>query len=714
MLSLSSSLILEALRMIEIKTTTNNSFCPQHKTGVVFAAMASLAVSAVLLLVCVVGLLIVCTPRRLEAKSQAMSRSSHVGLPADNSEASKPDRPNGSVASSSLSLGRKSPRSLDSQEGMLDHARQERTISRLAEQQEFEIACANDMFVAEHQLQPIERSGSAFDAHIGVGPEQNFFAQYGHKMRSSLRHPSSVQFGPQQALRSGRFAAISETLEQKLQRGPQQVLSPRGPTHEQQQLQQNDTLKAVTPDHQVAISELERNSLINRLWARLLMKPERQPTAVLTGRRLKARPVISMPVRVSESSSGARRSSATLSLPCGGPTDKSLPASANNLKINSLNSNHISEGQFVSSKANLIQDSTTASDGTASSGRSSSSSAGGGSAVANERNQHQNELANNHKAATIMPPPLTSYPGYKQQQQQLIWVQHSHDTLQMSRSPKLIEQQQLNAVAGAGIGDSHLDSSLHVNQELSNACNQAPEQGHLYTNTYLPPANPYSNQQKPDNSPQMINGYTAQPLSWNEHNLSAAPIVFNHYQLPMLASNNSSKQQVGRSYYATINNQSKAAASQQRPNFDQTSGNYGTLPVRMQPAQMVATSDAGDAYFDANYGTLISRSSVYKTLGYAASNTSSNNQHQCNFSSSSSSPNSLTTHTNNTLNDSSQDHTQHLTTLNLSSRALSNSDIQFGDNQVAIVQSDGSTIAANVSLTSSKSNLNNKSLATNV
>lgn len=634
--------------------------------------MASLAVSAVLLLVCILGLLIVCAPRsKLQTKSQIMS---HPGQQLKQS-AARQDAPDGSVSSAS---DRKSPRSLDSQEVMLDG----RVSSRLVQQGEPQEGSTSATIQTayhnhHHQLQHIERAGSAFEpARSG----DHSLPQYGgHKMRASLRHPA--QLSTQQAHRSGRFAAISESLEHKLQRGPQQVFSPRappaGPPNQQAEVDPRGAQQraASSQQHEIAFGELDRNSIINRLWTRL-MRADRAPGAS-TGRPLKARPTISMPVSMGQSA--ARR---------GSMAGASGTSASDNTKTSS--------SHLVSSKANLIQDSTTASDGTASSGRSSSSSG--------QQNQ-QNELA-----PTIMAP-LGGYPSSASYMQPAVWMQPP-DALQTSRSPNG--------------GTAAPDCGLYVNHAMtgSNNYNQALEQAHLYTNSvaYLaqPSANPYMvgqhQQQKPEHSAQMIDGYTAQPLGWSEHhNQSATPIgLGHHYPMSNLVQPGESQfNGLGRAYYASIANK-QLAAGQQRHNFqNQTSSNYGTLPVRMPPNQMVATSDAGDAYFDANYGTLISRSSVYKTLGYAASSTSSNNQHN-NCHSESSSPNSLTTHTNNTLNGSNQDNA-HLPALKLSSQTLLNGDIQFGDNQVAVIHhSDGSTITTNTSLANAKSSSNDKGLATNV
>lgn len=719
--------------------------------------MASLTVSAVLLLVCVVGLLVVCTPRRkLETKNQILSHhTSKLSLSADKRDlgGNNQDRVDGSVSSSS---DRKSPRSLDSQEVILDRVTSPRSTCADQTQQVGAVVSTTTPSNGDlnntvyNELRPMERSGSAFEPHnTGASFDgHNSLPQCGHKMRSSLRNSSSSQVH-----RSGRFAAISESLEHKLQRGPQQVFMPRAPSNElrqdeqeapEQKQQQQQTTTNHQQQQQVAFSELERNSLINKLWSRLLMKPERAPS-VATGRRLKTRPIISMPVSVNQSSSsGARRSSVNLSRLTGGANSGAggiNETNSANGKINSLNSNHINSGHhLVSSKANLIQDSTTASDGTASSGRSSSSSAG----------QQHHEVA--AAGVAMMAPSLGSYPSaadylqQQQQQHQAMWMQQPPvDVLQMNRSPKLMMGEHGGAPLDCGGG-------LYVNHDTGayNHHQVADQQGHLYTNTvaYLAPTgNPYSAaaQQKPplDHSAQMINGYTVQPLGWSDHNQSAIPIGVGHYQLSMLNNNNHNKcssnnnnhdntaesqidfsdaqqQAASRAYYATINNNNnnnKQVADQQRQNFNHqtttASGNYGTLPVRIPPDQII-TTDVADAIFDANYGTLISRSSVYRTLGYAAPNNQHNNTTTtCN--SSSSSPNSLTTHTNNTLNGSIQDNANHLPTFKFSSQALLNGDIQFGDNQVAIVHSDGSTITTtNTSLATAKSNLNDKGLATNV
>ena len=85
-----------------------------------------------------------------------------------------------------------------------------------------------------------------------------------------------------------------------------------------------------------------------------------------------------------------------------------------------------------------------------------------------------------------------------------------------------------------------------------------------------------------------------------------------------------------------------------------------SVPLQQQQAQqMIATSDAGDAFFESNYGTLISRSSAYKTLGYAPPESPGGGQlsqlHNAqlngvaNLSTASSSPNSMTTHHNGTV-----------------------------------------------------------------
>lgn len=131
----------------------------------------------------------------------------------------------------------------------------------------------------------------------------------------------------------------------------------------------------------------------------------------------------------------------------------------------------------------------------------------------------------------------------------------------------------------------------------------------------------YANEQQctnsSNNSPQMLGSYQQQQ------------------QQPMPTTNGE------QSYYTTLSIQ----PLMNRPC-------YATIcmPGQEQPCQFVPTSDAGDAYIDANYDTLIRNSAANKTTNYVPPSPTTYSGQQINgthpASLASSSPNSLTTHTN--------------------------------------------------------------------
>ena len=569
-----------------------------------------------------------------------------------------------SSADSASQLGRKSPQSEGSQsdEGIVCGPMGELQCERS------DTSSAGPRLVHKPQ---------AFAANLAPNPARHSADPSGAQRveqtnDQNLNQNQSVELqasGRNMALqRSGKFAAIHECLEPlflqqaRAPSGDQPQHNNLGQAHQRDQQHQGDAA-----GKSQSVSELEHsNSLINRLWSRLLPGQGRRTSGA--SRRIKARPIISMPVNVTSQRTSLGRAanlSNSLTMLAMSAQQDSKPDGS---KSNSVNLNHINAGHLVSSSANLIQDSTTGSDGTASSsGRSSSSSSGGG------RNR---ELCAPVQEAQANGGFVDGANGYMQQ---AMWMQGP-----LTVSSVAPAKMSPNGLYRMNAGQ--LDCAMYVNNENvayasdHNLAQLYQTNGQLSYDTGL------------DQSAHTTNDYTSQPLAWSDQNQA---IPAGHYQLPAMIADPyfASTQQNGRPCYATICNkpvQQFVAAS---------AANYATLqmsPTGGQCHSVVPTSDA-DAFFESNYGTLLSRSSAYKTLGYATSpNTFSPAQPTCH--SASSSPNSLTTHANNLSNNPNLDQmAQHAPVI---------SDSRFQDSPAIIVQSNGSATSAK--------NLNDKGLATHV
>lgn len=480
-----------------------------------------------------------------------------------------------------------------------------------------------------------------------------------HKLRSSLRQPSN-QSSSSALVKSNshKFAAIHESLEHKLQLGKLNQ-------QQQQQLHQSESADSAEASHKSqTISELDRQSLINRIWNRVLMRPNANNDNSLRSRRAKTRPVISMPVSVAGSGQ-PRRSSLSLNLAANANSESS--AKSNNLNLIGRST------QMVSSSANLIQDSTTASDGTVSSGRSSTNSSAN----------------HNH-----LQPAQASLGGQKYAQQGM-WIQSDPLNKQLVVDQlDSLNQQDLTACSNLNF-DSQ---TIYVNNDQSA---YGLNNVNLYTSEQVAS---FTGQSCSDTD--TILGYSnhTSPGWPSELSQPVQPSQLSHYQLPMRVTGDSylaASQSIGRPCYASVCN--KPGSLQQL-----TANNYGTLTL-LQPQnpsmanhQLVPTSDAGDAYFESNYGTLLSRSSAYRTLGYANSPISNG---QFNANSSSTSPSSSI----NNNHQQSAPSNNHLPNLSHDSfqRPLKEQTSQFSHQ--AVVQCDGSTISS-----SQTNQLDDNGMATHV
>lgn len=242
----------------------------------------------------------------------------------------------------------------------------------------------------------------------------------------------------------------------------------------------------------------------------------------------------------------------------------------------------------------------------------------------------------------------------------------------------------------------------------------APEQGVV---TYDDNNNQKQLQQQHCDVNQMNHNNDAQYVDEQINPSTIAPI--GTYQQPIQANSE-------QSYYTTLSIQ----PLMNRPC-------YATicLPGQPQPqpqpqCQFVPTSDAGDAFIDANYDTLIRNSSANKTTSYvpasptkisAYSAGSHINGAYASSLSSSSSPNSLTTHTNLSNNynyhqqdpNSKQQYHNHLQSelINGAEQLYAiNNKQDTSNNQVTLILTNGTT----TSNTADAKNLNYNSLATHV
>lgn len=491
----------------------------------------------------------------------------------------------------------------------------------------------------------VPRPGSAFEAATSQR-RHSYHRQ--HQFRSSLRQAAGAhqhQLARSSCLSSARFAAIHESLEHRLQFGARQEAGANdksgGADIGSADNKWAGSLGRARPDVGVAKIKQRPGSaagLIDRLWLRLQMKPTEGGARPAARWSAKARPTISMPVGGGAEPARLARSSLTggslTMIAQDGPTGAKPdgPSGANRQpaggQLHPLSHlGGVVGGQahhlVSSSQANLIQDSTTASDGTASSsGRSSSTGS------------HRQQPAGAHCPEPVSHGP--DAPGY----------QHQHQHQLQQASPAWAHQQP------DCCGGVYATNGLTYDQQRPYA-NEDPDHVHNL--------GPYSGA----GQAQVAWASGAALAKALEHEQHQQQLAAGHYQLPMLMSEpylaaavavvqqqQQHQDKIGRPCYATIcNKQAPSANSICSP---PASDNYGTLPTRPMPlghhqkAALVPTSDAGDAYFESNYGTLLSRSSAYKTLGYAPGSTNSTNSSTmpANNDSTSSSPSSLTTHAN--------------------------------------------------------------------
>jgi hypothetical protein len=517
----------------------------------------------------------------------------------------------------------------------------------------------------------------------------------------------AAPFGP------SRFAAIHETLEHKLQFGGNNtsLMRPNGEQQHALAANEQQTGSSATlsdsSNQQLdnsngslasAPKQATRASLIDKIRNRFRSAggAGQQAGADVSAASKRAslgsstkggRPTISMPiggmVSGSVGASRLRRSSLSSSLVTvgGGAGDQQQltgqpqlqPAGsmhANSMKhsmmmhLNQISGN--AESNLVSSSANLIQDSGTASDGTTNSGRSSRTSS-----QQPNGHRHHHQLQQQH--AFVAPINLAYQPQehYNQPVQVIsnncdnnIVYANSVDLYELANEQNAYQQQQQQLYANGYQQAVDPSGSLAYQGQYSHQQQQV-----IYTTGH-------AGDQYQNGSLQATNEHYQMPMLMSEPYLAAA--------VAAAAAAANQHQADERPCYATMCNgtinKSPVHQHQQQiiQNGNSLNGAYGTLPLQRNhfehlndpmtalvgspnsfqaSAQQatIKTSDGGDAYFESNYGTLLSRSSAYKALGYSQQPA---NNSLCADSSAGSSPSSLTTHANTTPTASGQQ--QHL------------------------------------------------------
>lgn len=303
------------------------------------------------------------------------------------------------------------------------------------------------------------------------------------------------------------------------------------------------------------------------------------------------RPVISEPVRNQDNS-------------------KQQQQRPNKQLVNMMQLNQL-ESQLVSSSANLIQDSTTAScETTSTSGRSSSTS-----------NLHLNQ--NSRQVSPRGPPMINSARFYANNLGTPIEAANNHSSNQQATTIYANEHFQFPTAT-----NNPADFEACQQQQQQVIANDHYQMPMLMSEPYLAAA-------------------VAQVVAQQQH--QQQHLIQEDYYTDTAA-------------YPNICNFNEGANVSNKLQSSTDTG-YGTIMAQQQLQQhrpvLVQTSDAGEAYFESNYGTLLSRSAAtYKTLGYTTSHhlnsandssnagsTSSSGSSSSNTGSSSPA-NSLTTHAN--------------------------------------------------------------------
>jgi hypothetical protein len=109
------------------------------------------------------------------------------------------------------------------------------------------------------------------------------------------------------------------------------------------------------------------------------------------------------------------------------------------------------------------------------------------------------------------------------------------------------------------------------------------------------------------------------PQQWTHHQVQLTPSNCDNNMLYANSANlydlaNDQQQLYANSYQQAIDPNSLVSP------YGQYQPQQQILVSQQQQQPQIMTSDGGDAYFESNYGTLLSRSSAYKTLGYDISN----------------------------------------------------------------------------------------------
>lgn len=470
---------------------------------------------------------------------------------------------------SSSSVNQIGPDNLDS--GKLDSESQE-------ESQDEGIVCdgltSSSMATNNHHLQ----QGSANYQLDGIINEQSVANSM--MLKDQLSSNDRSQNGSIQQRRaasnshhsknvSTKFMAIHESLENSLQFN-QAYPSSQNRTMSLANGEQQANDDSIQSPKSQAISEIiERRSLMNRIMAKLLMKDPKlvsssSSTRTVSSRSLKARPTISMPIQ--QQQHGIKRSSLSTSL-------------------SMLSSQDTRSKNLLSSNANLIQDSTTASSNNSDNGAISAASGTSGSSRSSSSSANHHHLQNAQNEQVNMGAYQQQPAVYSLRQQPLNWM---------------LQKQQ------------HSPRLLMINEDSS---------GQYSSTSYMPaqdPSNLYSNA-------------ACMQQSWNNNNLPADGNNSNqHYQMP--ASQNLSE--IPQENYQTC----YAIACQNPYGTIQTIATDGSNLIQ-QPINV-----AEEGFYDRNYNTVLSNA-YQAALNYnpTAHPMTQFQPQAANISTASSSPNSLTT-----------------------------------------------------------------------
>lgn len=377
------------------------------------------------------------------------------------------------------------------------------------------------------------------------------------------------------------------------------------------------------------------SSLLHRIWSKLLAKPANNliggssTVSLVTesSPNNKGRPHISLPMNPSHQdgmSSGSRQA---------------LGSSFNSLNRPSVHHNHANglnrrHNENISSQpmnANMAHDLANGSDGgtittattTNDSSRSSSSVGQLSAQMIHHHNQQQQQQLQQHQL----------------HQQQIQLQQYHHQVHPFPSGQQSIEGNMWTPNGNFNPGHYSTNADYHHPSSVMAQGSHSSISANIYVNGSYE-ADPNVGFYQPDHvacSPQLAISVLPSQGPWqptNNHDL------IGHYQLPMMAPSD-----LSASIYQHLPFQGSQTSictnGKLPPRLDpQIASNYATSPTKVadggqffmpqQQHPLVPTSDAGDAYFDSNYGTLISRSS--KSLGYSTSykNNNGSNNMNCN------------------------------------------------------------------------------------